>query len=138
MRQEWVGLKIPTDSEKPREVLPLQVPPSSQNLIVIICLGAGSGVLTGARFVKALISRNLLPLWELGAVVEVGFSLPLPSHTPLSDPLRVTSVESFCSQVTPGQGLRGVPCGCRAWADEEREGSWGETRTRAALTGLRA
>lgn len=61
-------------------------------------------MLTGARFVKALISRNLLPLWELGAVVGVGFGLPLPSHTPLSDLLRVTSIASFCSQVTPGQG----------------------------------
>lgn len=114
MRQEWVGLKIPMDSKKPRAVLPLQVPPSSQNLIVIICLGAGSGVLTGARFVKALISRNLLPLWEIGAAVGVGFSLPLSSHTSLPDPLRVTSVASFCSQVTPGPGLRGVPFRYRA------------------------
>lgn len=76
MRQEWVGLKIPMDSKKPRALLPLQVPPSSQNLIVIICLGAGSGVLTGARFVKALISRNLLPLWERGAVVGGGLQSP--------------------------------------------------------------
>lgn len=32
-------------------------------------------MLTGARFVKALINRNLLPLWELGAG---GGGLPSP------------------------------------------------------------
>lgn len=124
MRQEWVGLKIPMDNEKSREDLPLQLPPSSRKLIVIICLGADLGVLTGARFVKALISRNLLPLWELGAAVGVGFSLPLPSYQPLPDSLSVTCVRLFLSSGT-WSGAKGVfPVGTEHRLMKKRRWPW--------------